>query len=152
MSPPAEYHLAQLNIARILAPLESRQMAGFVALLEEVNALADGAPGFIWRFQTEVGDATALRPYDDERIIVNFSVWESPTTLRNFVYHGRHAAVMRWRREWFDRMADAYLVLWWVPAGHRPTVKEAMARLECLHRSGASPAAFTFQQLFPPPY
>ena len=89
------YHLAQLNIARLLAPLDSPQLAGFVAQLAEVNALADAAPGFVWRFQTEAGDATGLRPYDDDRLIVNFSVWETPAALMDFVYRSRHATVMR---------------------------------------------------------
>ena len=145
------YHLAQFNIARLLAPLDSPQLAGFVSLLAEVNALADAAPGFVWRFQTEAGDATALRPYDDERLIVNFSVWETPEALLDFVYRSRHAAVMRRRREWFERMVEAYLVLWWIPAGHRPTVTEAIDRLGRLRGSGASPAAFTSRQLYPPP-
>src|SRR5437899_11324211 len=87
----ADYHLAQLNIGRIVAALDSPQLDGFVARLEEINALADGAPGFVWRFQTEDGNATALRPFDDERMLVTFSVWESAEALHTFVYRTQHA-------------------------------------------------------------
>ena len=145
------FHLAQLNVARLLAPLDSPQLKDFVARLADINALADAAPGFVWRFQTEDGDATALRPYGDDRIIVNFSVWESPEALRQFVYGTAHAEVMARRRDWFERMAEAFLVLWWVPAGHRPSVQEALDRLELLRTDGPSPAAFTFKQPFVPP-
>lgn len=145
------YQLAQLNIGRLLAPLDSPQLAGFVARLVEINALAEAAPGFVWRFQTEDGDATALRPYDDDRVLVNFSVWQSPEALHQFVFRTGHAEVMRQRREWFERMTDAYAVLWWVPAGHRPTVREAIDRLELLRAQGDSAEAFSYRRLFPPP-
>src|SRR5262245_47864109 len=145
------YHIAQLNIGRIVAPLDSPQLAGFVNRLDEINALADRAPGFVWRFQTEAGDATALRPYDDDRILVNFSVWESAEALHQLVYRTAHVEVMRQRRQWFEVMTEAYLVLWWVPEGHRPTIGEAIARLERLRMRGSSPEAFTFRELYPPP-
>ena len=145
------YHIAQLNIGRIVAPLDSPQRAGFVNQLDEINALADAAPGFVWRFQTEEGDATALRPFDDDRMLVNFSVWESPEALHQFVYRTAHVEVMRHRREWFEVMQDAYLVLWWVPEGHRPTVQEAIVRLETLRSRGASAEAFTFREVYPQP-
>lgn len=147
----SRYHLAQLNIGRILAPLDSPELAGFVARLADINALADAAPGFVWRFQTEAGDATALRPYEDDRLLVNFSVWETPEALHEFVYRTAHVEVMRQRRQWFETMGEAYLVLWWVPEGHRPTVTEAIARLEVLRARGPSAQAFTFRELFPPP-
>jgi len=145
------HHLAQLNVARLLAPIDSPQLAEFVARLEPVNALAEGAPGFVWRLQTEDGDATAVRPYDDAAIIVNMSVWESAEALHAFVYRGDHIEVMRRRREWFARMAEAFVVLWWVPAGHQPSVAEAIERLERLRALGPTPEAFTFRQLFPSP-
>ena len=145
------YHLAQLNIARLLAPVDSPLLAEFVARLDDINALADAAPGFVWRFQTEDGDATALRPYDDDQIIVNYSVWESPEALRDYVFTGGHAEVMRRRREWFSRMAEAYVVLWWIPAGHRPTMAEASEKLERLRQAGPTPEAFPFKRIFPPP-
>jgi hypothetical protein len=147
----AAFHLAQVNIARARGPIESPVMAGFVALLAEVNALAERSPGFVWRLQTEAGDATALRPYADDRILVNLSVWRGVDELKAYVYRGAHAAVMRRRREWFERFDGFYLALWWVPAGHRPTVEEAVDRLARLERDGPGPAAFGFAQLFPPP-
>jgi hypothetical protein len=135
----------------MLAPLDSPVMADFVAQLAAVNALADAAPGFVWRLQTEDGDATAIRPYDDDRIIVNMSVWESPEALHAYAYRGGHLEVMRRRREWFERMTDAHLVLWWIPVGHRPTVSEGIERLEELRDRGPTPRAFSFHTLFPAP-
>jgi hypothetical protein len=145
------YQLAQLNVARMTTPLTDPVMADFVANLEPINALAEGSPGFVWRFQTDGGDATAVRPYDDERIIINFSVWEDAASLREFVYRGDHAGVMKRRREWFARLQDLYLVLWWIPSGHRPSVQEAIARLEHLKQHGPSQEAFTFRKPFPMP-
>ena len=123
-------------------------MAGFKAALEPINALADEAPGFVWRLQTEDGDATAIRPYEDERMMVNMSVWESIGALRAFVYTSGHTSVMRDRRRWFEKL-ETYLVLWWVPAGHQPTIEEAKERLEHLERRGPTPFAFTFRASFP---
>jgi hypothetical protein len=145
------YHLAQFNIARMRAPLDGDIMRGFVDRLADINALADGTQGFVWRLQTDDGDATALRPYNDDLMIVNMSVWESLEALRAFVYRSAHVDVMRLRQQWFDAMKDSYLVLWWVPAGHRPTVEEAKARLEELERNGPTARAFTFRQPFGPP-
>ncbi len=140
-----EVHLAQLNVGRLLAPLDTPQLAGFVAALDPINALADAAPGFVWRLQTEDGNATALRMFDDDWLILNMSVWESREALHAFVYDSDHVAVMRRRREWFTRMAEAYLALWWVPAGTRPTVPDAEERLTHLREHGPSPRAFTFR-------
>jgi hypothetical protein len=145
------HHLAQLNIGRTLAPLDSEQLSGFVGALDEINALADAAPGFVWRLQTEDGDATAIKAFDDDLMIVNMSVWESLEALSDYVYRSDHKDVMRRRRQWFERMDLAYLVLWWVPAGHRPSVDEAVERLEVLRASGPTPDAFTFRAPFPPP-
>jgi heme-degrading monooxygenase HmoA len=143
-------HLAQINIALPREPLESPLLAEFVAALEPVNALADRSPGFVWRLQTEEGDATAIRAFGDHRLIVNMSVWESLEALRAFVYSGEHVAVMRRRREWFERMAEAFLALWWVPVGHIPTVEEAEERLDHLQAHGPTPHAFTFRQSYAP--
>jgi heme-degrading monooxygenase HmoA len=147
----AAHHLAQVNLATLRAPLDTPALAEFVAQLEPINALADGSPGFLWRLQTEDGDATAIRAFDDQRVMVNLSVWESIESLRDFVYASRHLDVMRRRREWFHRMADAYLALWWVPAGTIPTVAQARDRLELLARRGPSADAFTFRAPFPEP-
>ena len=146
----ATHHLAQVNIATLRYPMDGPELAGFVAQLEPINALADAAPGFVWRLQTEDGDATAIRPFDDERIMVNLSVWESLEALRTFVYASRHLDVMRRRREWFHRM-DTYLALWWVPAGTIPTVAQAKDRLQLLAANGPNPDAFTFRVPFPAP-
>jgi hypothetical protein len=145
------YQLAQCNIARLRAPLDSPQLAGFVAALDPINALADGSPGFVWRLQTEDGDATAIRAFDDDMLIVNMSVWESLEALAEFVYKSDHRAVLRQRGQWFSRLSEAYVVLWWVPTGHLPTVAEAKARLEVLRRDGPTAEAFTFRSSFPPP-
>lgn len=147
----AAYHLAQCNIARLRAPLDSPVLAGFVAALEPINQLADRAPGFVWRLQTEDGDATAIRAFDDDMLIVNMSVWESVEALAAFTYGGGHREVMLRRRQWFERLADAYLVLWWVPSETLPTVADAKERLETLRSRGPSPEAFTFRSLFPFP-
>ena len=145
------YQLAQLNIARLLAPIDSPVLADFVAQLDEINALAERTPGFVWRLQTEDGNATAIRPYEDPEIAINMSVWENAEALHAFVYRSDHMGVMRRRREWFEHAVEAYMVLWWIPAGHIPTVAEAIERLELLRAKGPSPEAFTFRQRFPPP-
>ena len=142
------FHLAQVNVGRLRAPIDAPELAGFVAALEPVNALADAAPGFVWRLQTEDGDATAIRPFDDEMIAINLSVWESLGALADFVYSADHAAVMRGRRQWFERMEESYLALWWIPAGELPSVADARARLEHLRSHGPSPHGFTFRQHF----
>jgi len=143
-------HVASLNVGRLLAPLDSAQLAGFVAQLEPINRLADGSPGFVWRLQTAAGDATSLRPFDDDLLLVNLAVWESLESLRAFVYSSAHIDVLRQRRDWFERLATAHMVLWWVEPGHIPSVEEAIERLERLRREGPTPAAFTFRTPFEP--
>ncbi len=145
----AALHLAQVNIARMVAPLESDTMAGFVARLDEINAVADRSPGFVWRLQ-DGDDATSLRPFDDDRILVNMSVWESVEALRTYVYASAHKDVLKQRQQWFSRFEGAFMALWWIPAGHIPTVEEAKARLAHLEAHGPSPFAFTFKAVFPP--
>lgn len=142
-------HIVQVNIGRAKAPLEDPIMSGFVARLDEINALADRSPGFVWRLQTEAGNATYLRPYDDDRILFNMSVWESLGSLRHFVYRSAHAQVLRRRSAWFDRFAGAYTALWWVPKGHIPGIDEAKKRLAHLDAHGPTPFAFTFGHPFP---
>lgn len=146
-----DYQLAQVNIARMLAPLTDPIMAGFVARLDDINSLADNRSGFVWRLQTEEGDATALRPYDDDRILVNLSVWACLDDLFAFVYKSQHQDVKRQRRQWFERFDGHFLALWWIPAGHIPGVEEAKERLEYLREHGETPYAFTFKKTFPAP-
>ena len=141
-------HLAQVNIALPREPLELPLLAEFVAALEGVNALADRSPGFVWRLQTDDGDATGIRAFGDDRLIVNMSVWESLEALRAFVYSGDHLAVMRRRRQWFERMGEVFLALWWVSIGHIPSVSEAEERLEHLREHGPTPYAFTFREVY----
>jgi hypothetical protein len=145
------WHLAQLNVGVLRAPIDGPELAGFVELLDPINAIADRTPGFVWRLQTEDGNATAIRPFEDDRIAVNLSVWVSLEALGEFVYASRHLDVLRRRREWFERMTEPYLVLWWVPTGTIPTVEEAKRRLELLRERGPSAEAFTFREPFPPP-
>jgi hypothetical protein len=144
-------HLAQVNVARLAAPLDSAQLRPFVERLQSVNALADGSPGFVWRLQTEEGDATAYRVFDDPELIVNLSVWESLEALRGFVYRlPEHVGVLRRRHEFFVRSQEETAALWWVPAGSIPTVGEAEERLTLLRALGPSSDAFTFKRSFPP--
>jgi uncharacterized protein DUF3291 len=145
-----EWHIAQVNTSRLRAPLDSEQLRGFVEQLEPINALADAAPGFVWRLQTEDGDATAVRIFDDAGLIMNMSVWASLEALGAFVYRTAHAQVMRGRRQWFDRLDEAYTALWWVPVGTVPTVADAERRLVALREDGPTPYAFTFRQPFAP--
>lgn len=145
------HELAQLNIGIIKGPMDSPVMAVFAANLERINAVAEATPGFIWRLQTDQGDATAIRPFENENMLVNMSVWRDVESLNHYVYSSAHVELMRRRREWFERMAEAFLVLWWVPRGHRPSVDEAIARLGLLRARGPTAAAFTFRQAFPPP-
>jgi hypothetical protein len=145
------YELAQLNTGFIRGPIDSPIMAEFVANLERINALADASPGFVWRLKTEAGDATAIRPFADPNQLLNMSVWRDVDALRRFVYRSAHAEILARRREWFERVEAPIMVLWWVPRGHRPSVEEAVARLELLRAKGASPEAFSFRQTFPPP-
>lgn len=146
------YELAQLNIGVLRGPIDSPVMAEFVANLDRINALAERTPGFVWRLQTEEGNATAIRPYpENENMAVNLSVWRDVDSLRLFVFHSEHVEIMRRRREWFEKMSEAFLVLWWVPKGHWPPIEEAKARLELLRRKGPNAEAFTFRSSFPPP-
>jgi len=144
------YELAQLNVAIMKEPLESPSMSDFVANLDRINALAESSPGYVWRLQTEEGDATAIRPMG-ENTLVNVSVWQDIESLNKYVYGSAHVEIMRRRKEWFERMQEAYVVLWWVPKGHRPSTSEAIARLELLRRKGPTAEAFTFRSAFLPP-
>jgi hypothetical protein len=142
------YHLAEVNIARMLAPLDDPIMDEFVANLVPINTLAEKSPGFVWRLQSEEGDATALRVFDDERIIINLTVWESVDALFQFAYNSQHTDFFRRRKEWFEKMDKPVLVMWWVPEGHNPTPAEAKEKLELLEKYGPTPLAFTFKQRF----
>ncbi len=143
-------HLAQCNIARLKAPIDAPETADFVAALDSINALAEASPGFVWRLQDDSGNATSIQTFDDERMIVNLSVWESVEALSAFTYQSGHREVLRRRREWFESMADASLVLWWIPEGTIPTVEDAQDRFAILQRSGPTAEAFTFRSVVEP--
>jgi hypothetical protein len=144
------YHPAQMNIARLVEPIDSPRLAEFIANLDRINALADDAPGFVWRLQTEECAATAIRGFGEDRI-VNLSVWKDIASLHRYVYRPDPIDVMRRRKEWFEKMQDAYLVPWRLPAGLLPTVIETKARLQTLQSKVPSQAAFTFKRPYPPP-
>lgn len=145
------FHLAQINIARMLAPIDDPLMADFVAQLPPINALAEESPGFVWRLQSEGGDATSIKVYEDDMIIINLTVWESLEALRQYVYKSAHSGVMRDRRRWFEKFDGPYYAMWWIPAGHRPDPQEGKERLEYLREHGDSPYAFSFKHVFDTP-
>jgi hypothetical protein len=145
------HHLAQINIGRLVAPVDDPKIAEFVAQLELINALADRAPGFIWRLQSSSGNATDIAYNDDPFMIVNMSVWESIEALRNYAYRSDHVSVLRDRAKWFEKLDKPSYCLWWVPEGHRPTVAEGRERLEHYQVNGATPYSFWFSQRFPQP-
>nr|WP_246083681.1 DUF3291 domain-containing protein [Nonomuraea diastatica] len=145
----SDMHLAQLNVAHMRAPVDSSELAEFIALLEPINAIADAAPGFVWRLKESETDPTATVVHDyGDHLLVNFSVWESLDALWNYVYRSAHLGVLRRRREWFLRVAEPYTVMWWIPEGHIPALAEGMRRLERLKAEGPSPEAFTFKDSY----
>ena len=147
----AGFHLAQFNVATGLGVPEDPVMAGFMARLDEINGLAETSPGFVWRLQTASGNATAVRPYDDDRVLVNLSVWESIDTFRSFVYRSAHGTMVRRGGEWFLAKQAPQLVMWWLDAGTLPTIEDGVEHLAELRAAGPSAAAFTFARPYPPP-
>ncbi len=148
---PGDFHLAQANIASMRGTLDEPVMEGFVARLESLNALADASPGFVWRLQTEEGDATSIQAFDDPLILFNLSVWASIEALEAYVYRSDHVTALQARSEWFRRPDKPPFVLWWIKAGHIPTDAEAKSRLEMLWENGPTAEAFTFRHRFEPP-
>lgn len=148
---PRAFELAQVNVMRLKAPLDSTALQPFVAALAPVNALADQAPGFVWRLQTPEGDATALRIFGDDTLVVNMSTWTSLEALADYVYRTAHVEIMRRRREFALPPVEVSVALWWVRAGRRPTVREAEDRLRVLRAQGPTAFAFGMRSPFPPP-
>lgn len=148
-----DHHVAHVNVALPREPIESELLAGFVAMMDPVNAAADRSPGFVWRAQlVEEPSFRTVPGIEDDRLVVNLSVWETIEALHAFTYRAReHRAAMRRRREWFARLGARHTALWWVPAGHVPDVPEAGARLDHLREHGPTPFAFTFRRRFAPP-
>jgi hypothetical protein len=145
------HHLAQINIGRLMAPVDDPRIGEFVAQLDPINALADKYPGFVWRLQSGSGNATDIVYGEDPLVIVNMSVWEDFEALRDYVYRSNHIKVFRDRAKWFERMEKPSYCLWWIPAGHQPTVAEGRERLEHYQQHGATPYSFWFSQRFPQP-
>ena len=145
------YHLGQINIGRLLAPMDDPKIAGFVNQLDAINALADQAPGFVWRLQSNSGNATDVPYNDDPFMMVNMSVWKSIEALRDYVYRSDHVKVFRERANWFEKMSKPIYCLWWIPAGHIPTVAEGRERMEHYQQHGSTPFSFWFSQPFPRP-
>lgn len=145
----SEYHLAQLNIAKMKFPLDDPRMREFVDRLQQINALADDAPGFVWRLQTEDGDATAIDCFGADTL-VNMSLWRDLESLRDYAFRSAHKDLLARRNEWFERMQQPYSVLWWIEAGRLPTLEQAAARLEALRRDGPAAHAFNFKYSFDP--
>lgn len=147
-----KWHLAQVNIGRFIKPVEDPANADFANALDQVNALAEASPGFVWRLTGDGNNATDIKPFpDDPNMAINMSVWESVDALAAFVYRNMdHRGVMRRRREWFEEM-KVYMALWWIPAGTLPTIEDAKAKLALLEKLGPTVEAFTFRQPFAPP-
>jgi hypothetical protein len=147
----ADYHLAQINLARAIAPLGDPSFDDFTSRLTELNALADESPGFVWRLQTDDGDATGIRISDDPKLLVNLSVWESTEALSGYAYRSAHMNVIRRRKEWFEPYGSTYIALWWIPTGSLPTVEDGIERLEYLDAHGPSDYSFGFRKQFAAP-
>jgi Domain of unknown function (DUF3291) len=143
-----DYYLAQINIALMKAPIEDPVMAEFAAALNEVNAVADRSPGFVWRLQTSSGNATNIRAYSDSRMLVNLSVWRSIEQLKAYVYNSLHGDFFVRRRQWFEKYQGEHFAMWWIPSGYLPTVEEGKAKLDYLALHGDSPECFTFAKPF----
>ena len=146
------YHLAQINVARMKgASIDDPVMQEFVDNLDGVNALAEQSAGFVWRLKDDTDNATHLNPYDDQRMIVNMSVWESIAALQHFTFKTFHADFLRRRKAWFERFESAHSALWWIPAGEVPTLEEGVQRLAELQKKGPTARAFNFKKVYPPP-
>ena len=145
-----EYHLAQINIGRILGPMDSPIMAEFAANLEPINTLAENSEGFVWRLKDDSNNATDMKYFEDDAMIVNMSVWKSIEALSHYVYKTAHAEIFKKRNQWFEKMREMHMVLWYIPATHTPTVAEAMERLEYRRKNGDTPYAFTFKKKYTP--
>jgi len=145
------YQLAQINVARLLKPIDHPQIAGFVNRLDEINALAERSVGFVWRLKDDVtNNATALNPFNDPLVIVNMSVWEDVDSLKSYVYNSSHVDVFKQRKSWFEKPTRAHMALWWVKEGYQPTALEGKERLEYFQVHGASKFAFPFSKIFNP--
>ncbi|MDJ0645698.1 MAG: DUF3291 domain-containing protein [Flavobacteriaceae bacterium] len=148
-----KFQLAQINIARLLKPIDHPQIADFVNQLDEINALAERSKGFIWRLKDEdSGNAVGINPYNDPNIIINMSVWQDIDSLKNYVYKSDHVKVFMRRKEWFEKPVKPHMALWWIETNKFPTALDGKQRLEYLDLHGNSPQAFTFSKIYNPVY
>jgi Domain of unknown function (DUF3291) len=145
------FHISQVNVAQAKADMGSEVMQGFVSRLDEINALADSANGFIWRLKEDSGSATAIRVFDDPLLLINMSVWANLESLKNYVYKSLHVELIKDRDAWFNKMGESHQALWWIPAGHFPSIEEAQKQLEYIRKHGPSAQAFKFAKPFPRP-
>ncbi|MEM1176171.1 MAG: DUF3291 domain-containing protein [Pseudomonadota bacterium] len=145
------HHLAQANIAVSRYSMDAPEMLGFTGRLDEINSLADGSPGFVWRATGDDVDAAARAAFDEPRLLFNLTLWDSFDALNDYVYRSAHAEVLRQRAQWFDRGDRAGFVLWWIPAGSLPTIDDTRRRFESLWTQGPTADAFTFRHPFDPP-
>jgi len=145
------WQLAQVNIGILRESTDSPVVAEFMNALDEINALAEASPGFVWRMQDDSGNATAIRGPWRSEILANMSVWETVQDLERFTYESAHGPYVKRRREWFKPLGGRFMALWWVPAGTTPTLAEAKDRLDLLAEQGVTAEAFTIRRPFPPP-
>jgi hypothetical protein len=143
-----EFYLAQINIAKMLALIDSPVMAQFVANLDNINALAESSDGFVWRLKDDSNNATSIKIFDDDFLIVNMSVWKNPAALFQFVYKSEHVEIFKRRGEWFEKMPEMHMAQWYIPEDHLPTIGEATERLNYLRINGETPFSFSFKKRF----
>lgn len=146
-----DFYLAQVNIARMKAPLTDPVMADFVARLDEINQLAETREGFVWRLTADPENDEQLVSFEKDGVLFNLSVWTTVEALRAFVYGAHHKELLQARQHWFEETVSPHMALWWVPVSHLPGIDEAMLRLDRLEMVGPGPNAFTFAKPFPPP-
>ncbi len=145
------YNLAQINVGRLKRDPDDPAMAGFFDNLDRINKLAEESPGFVWRLQSEHGNATDIILTDDPTFIVNMSVWTSVEALQSFAYHTEHLSFIKRRKEWFVKQEGVYQALWWIPDGHALTPEEGLERLAELEKEGPGQRVFDFKHLYPSP-
>ena len=144
------YHLAQLNVARLLFDLDDPRIDEFRNNLDRINALAESIEGFVWRLKGDAGNATEIPVSPDPMLVANMSVWKNVASLKAFAYESDHVEFLRKKKLWFEKPNGQYMVLWWVEEGHQPSLEEGMARLKFLEKNGPSKKAFSFRKIFEP--
>jgi hypothetical protein len=144
----SNYHLAQVNIGKILAPMDSPVMAEFKNNLDRINALAEDSEGFVWRLKDDNNNATSIKVFEDDFMLINMSVWKNIEALYKYVYESAHVEYLKKRREWFEKLTEMHMAMWWIPAGHIPSPAEAIERLTHIREKGDGPFAFGFRKRF----